>query len=135
MGSQNPGSAVPSRQADRLQERGNEMKVALYARVSSEGQAEKETPIAGQLRALRKHALDRGWEVVAAYVDGAESARTANRPAFKEMVAAARKKSKPFEAILIWKLSRFARNREDSIIYKSLFRKHGVQAAFLRYFI
>ena len=26
-----------------------------------------------------------------------------------------------------WKLSRFARNREDSIIYKSLLRKHGVQ--------
>ncbi|HVP57013.1 MAG TPA: recombinase family protein, partial [bacterium] len=31
------------------------------------------------------------------------------------------------EAILVWKLSRFARNREDSIIYKSLLRKHGVQ--------
>ena len=28
---------------------------------------------------------------------------------------------------LICKLSRFARNREDSIIYKSLLRKHGVQ--------
>jgi DNA invertase Pin-like site-specific DNA recombinase len=32
----------------------------------------------------------------------------------------------PFEAILIWKFSRFARNREDAIIYKSLLRKHGV---------
>ena len=33
----------------------------------------------------------------------------------------------PFAAILVWKLSRFARNREDSIIYKSFLRKHGVQ--------
>jgi len=44
------------------------------------------------------------------------------------MVAAARRKTRPFEAILVWKLSRFARNQEDSIICKSLFRKHGVQA-------
>jgi site-specific DNA recombinase len=37
-----------------------------------------------------------------------------------------KKKSKPFETILIWKHSRFARNREDAIIYKSLLRKLGV---------
>ncbi|MBE0415295.1 MAG: recombinase family protein [Dehalococcoidia bacterium] len=43
------------------------------------------------------------------------------------MIATARQKLPPFEAILVWKLSRFARNREDSIIYKSLLRKHGVQ--------
>ena len=43
------------------------------------------------------------------------------------MIAAARRKNKPFDAILVWKLSRFARNREDSIIYKSLLRKHDVQ--------
>jgi len=43
------------------------------------------------------------------------------------MIATARQKVTPFEAILVWKLSRFARNREDSIIYKSLLRKHGVQ--------
>jgi len=106
---------------------GKPMKVALYARVSSERQAEKDLAIPGQLKALKRYALERGWEILAEYVDEAESARTANRPKFKEMVAAARRKSKPFEAILVWKLSRFARNREDSIIYKSLLRKHGVQ--------
>ena len=103
------------------------MKVACYARVSSERQAEKDLSIPAQLKALKRYALERGWEVASEYVDEAESARTANRPKFKEMVAAARRKSKPFEAILVWKLSRFARNREDSIIYKSLLRKQGVQ--------
>ena len=103
------------------------MKVALYARGSSERQAEKDLSIPAQLKALKKYALERSWEVVAEYVDEAESARTANRPKFKEMVVAARRKSKPFDGILVWKLSRFARNREDSIIYKSLLRKHGVQ--------
>ena len=103
------------------------MRVVCYARVSSERQAEKDLSIPAQLKALRRYALERNWELVGEYIDEAESARTANRPKFKEMVAAARRKSKSFEAILVWKLSRFARNREDSVIYKSLLKKHGVQ--------
>ena len=60
-------------------------------------------------------------------VDEAESARTTDRPAFQQMISEAKQKSSPFEAIVVWKLNRFARNREDSIIYKSLLRKRGVQ--------
>src|SRR5688572_32410820 len=102
------------------------MKVVLYARVSSEKQAEKDLSIAAQLKALRKYALERGWETSREFVDEAESARSANRPAFKEMIALGRQRHKCFDAILVWKLSRFARNREDSIIYKSLLRKYGI---------
>jgi len=102
------------------------MRVVLYARVSSEKQAEKDLSIAAQLKALRKYAVEHGWEVYKEFVDEAESARSANRPAFKEMVALAKQKHKFFDTILVWKLSRFARNREDSIIYKSLLRKCGV---------
>jgi DNA invertase Pin-like site-specific DNA recombinase len=102
------------------------MKVVLYARVSSDRQAEKDLSITAQLKALRKYAVERDWEVLKEFVDEAESARSANRPAFKEMISLARQRHKSFAAILVWKLSRFARNREDSIIYKSLLRKHGV---------
>ena len=102
------------------------MRVAIYARVSSERQAEKELSIPAQLKALKKHALNQGWDVVAEYVDEAESARSANRPAFKEMIAAAKNKVKPFDCILVWKLSRFARNREDSVIYKSLLKRRKI---------
>jgi site-specific DNA recombinase len=42
------------------------------------------------------------------------------------MISMSRRPSKPFEAILVWKYSRFARSREDSIVYKTLLRKHGV---------
>jgi site-specific DNA recombinase len=103
------------------------MNVVCYARVSSEKQAEKDLSIPAQLKALKKYALEHGWGVVAEYVDEAESARTANRPQFREMISAAKRKYKPFDAILVWKLSRFARNREDSILYKSLLRRHGIQ--------
>ena len=102
------------------------MRVVLYARVSSERQAEKDLSISAQLKALRKHASERGWDVYKEFVDEAESARSANRPAFKEMIALAKQRYKLFDAILVWKLSRFARNREDSIIYKSLLRKFGI---------
>jgi site-specific DNA recombinase len=101
------------------------MRVVLYARVSSEKQAEKDLSISAQLKALRNYAEDRGWKVHKEYIDEAESARTANRPAFQQMIAHA--KQRQFDAILVWKMSRFARNREDSIIYKSLLRKYGVK--------
>ena len=104
----------------------NGMKATIYARVSSEKQAEKDLSIPSQLKALRKYALQRGCEIVSEYVDEAESAKSASRPAFQEMIAAAKSKEKPFDTILVWKLSRFARNREDSIIYKSLLRKRGI---------
>ena len=102
------------------------VRVALYARVSSERQAEKELSIPAQLKALKKYAINRGWDVVAEFVDEAESARSANRPAFKEMITAAKNKTKPFDNILVWKLSRFARNREDSVIYKSLLKRRDI---------
>lgn len=101
-------------------------RVAIYARVSSEKQ-DTDLSISAQLKALRDWASRNDCIVVKEYVDEAESGRSIDRPGFKEMIATARQKNPAFETILVWKLSRFARNREDSIIYKSLLRKHGVQ--------
>ena len=61
------------------------------------------------------------------YVDEAESGRSAHRPQFQRMVADVRRDPTPFNAVLVWKYSRFARSREDSIVYKALLRKHNVQ--------
>ena len=102
------------------------MNAALYARVSSDRQ-DVDLSISAQLKALREYASRNGYMVGKEYVDEAESGRSIDRPGFQNMIATARQKGTPFEAILVWKLSRFARNREDSIIYKSLLRKHGVQ--------
>jgi site-specific DNA recombinase len=101
-------------------------KVAIYARVSSEKQ-DIDLSISAQLKALREYSSRNNHIVTKEYIDEAESGRSIDRPGFKEMISAARQKPAPFEAILVWKLSRFARNREDSIIYKSLLRKHGIQ--------
>ncbi len=102
------------------------MNVALYARVSSEKQAEKDLSIKSQLKHLRQYAIKHKWHVVDEFIDEAESARSSNRPAFQRMIALAKQKKPPFEGILVWKLNRFARNREDSIIIKALLRKKGI---------
>lgn len=58
------------------------------------------------------------------YVDEGISGRhTGNRPAFQKMIQTARRQEKPFQVILLWKFSRFARNREDAILYKSMLRR------------
>ena len=102
------------------------MKVALYARVSSEKQ-DVDLSISAQLKAMREFVKNNGHQVVKEFVDEAESGRTSARPAFREMIALARRPNKPFSAILVWKYSRFARNREDSILYKAMLKKAGVQ--------
>ena len=102
------------------------MNIVLYARVSSEKQVENDLSISAQLKALRNYATKNEWTVYREFIDEAESARTANRPSFQKMISLAKQKPKLFDTILVWKLSRFARNREDSIIYKSLLRRRGI---------
>ena len=99
------------------------MKVALYARVSSDRQAEAETPIEGQLTELRAHAQSKGWEVIKEYIEEGVSARSDRRPIFQEMIADAKTNRYGFEAIIVWKFSRFARNFDDSVTYKTLLRR------------
>lgn len=103
------------------------MKVVLYARVSSEAQ-DVSLSIGAQLKALREYAERNGYTIVREFIDEAESGRSiSKRPAFREMVSLGRSPQKAFDAILVWKYSRFARNRADSIVYKTILRKLGIQ--------
>ena len=104
---------------------------ALYVRCSADKQAEKDLSIPAQLDACRAAAAQRGWEVVAEFVDEAESARTDNRPAFRDMLAAAREKPLPFQYILVWKFSRFSRNREHSVLHERQLERRGVRVVSL----
>ena len=101
-------------------------KVVIYARVSSNAQ-DVDLSISAQLKALRDYANHNGYLAVREFVDEAESGKTTDRPAFRQMISLARSPQKPFEVILVWKFSRFARNREDSIVHKAMLRKNGVQ--------
>lgn len=99
-------------------------KAAAYIRVSTDEQTEFSPD--SQLKAIRSYAQSHGFELPEEYVfvdEGISGRRAEKRPAFQKMIGTAKLRPKPFDAILLWKFSRFARNREDSIVYKSMLRK------------
>lgn len=99
------------------------MKGVIYARYSCDNQ--REESIEGQLRDCKEYAKRHDILVVDTYIDRAFSAKTDRRPAFQQMIKDSTKRG--FEAIIVWKLDRFARNRYDSATYKAKLRKNGVR--------
>ncbi len=104
------------------------MKIAAaYIRVSTDDQTELSPD--SQIKNIREYAKSHDMIVPDEYVfrdDGISGRTTAKRPDFNRMIATAKQKTKPFECILVWKFSRFARNREDAVVYKSMLRKNGI---------
>ena len=97
---------------------------AAYIRVSTDDQVEY-SPDA-QLVEIRKYAASHGYVLPTEFIfldEGISGKHTETRPEFNRMIGTAKQKPRPFDAILLWKFSRFARNREDSIVYKSMLRR------------
>lgn len=97
---------------------------AAYIRVSTDEQAEQSPE--SQLIEIRKYADRNGIILPDEYIfmdEGISGKRTENRPAFMQMIGTAKERPAPFDTILLWKFSRFARNQEESIVYKALLRK------------
>lgn len=105
------------------------MKIAAaYIRVSDERQDEYSPE--SQLKLIRDFAKRNDFIVPQEYVffdDGISAKSTKKRDKFNEMIGIAKTKPQPFEAILVWKFSRFARNQEQSIVYKSLLKKNHIE--------
>ncbi len=99
------------------------MKAVIYARYSSDNQ--REESIEGQLRECTAYCAKNDITILRSYIDRALSAKTDNRPDFQRMVKDSAKGL--FDAVIVWKLDRFARNRYDSAHYKAQLRKYGVK--------
>lgn len=99
---------------------------ALYIRVSTADQTEL-SPDAQQ-RLLLDYAKKNGIVIAKEFIfEESVSGRHADRrPKFQEMIALAKQDSHPIDVILVWKYSRFARNQEESIVYKSLLKKNNI---------
>ena len=104
------------------------MKIAAaYIRVSDERQDEYSPE--SQLKLIRDFAKRNDYIVPQEFVffdDGISAKSTKKRDRFNEMISIAKSKPQQFEAILVWKFSRFARNQEQSIVYKSLLKKNNI---------
>ena len=97
-----------------------------YVRVSTDKQEELSPD--SQAKLLKDFAHKNGIIISKIFYELGVSGRKAEkRPEFQKMIAMAKSSDHPVDAILVWKFSRFARNQEESIVYKSLLKKkHNV---------
>lgn len=99
----------------------------LYIRVSTDEQLEL-SPDA-QERLLLDYAHKNNILINKEHIffeNGISGRKADKRPEFQKMIALAKSKEHPFDIILVWKFSRFARNQEESIVYKSLLKRNNV---------
>ncbi|MGQ3671005.1 recombinase family protein [Xanthobacter sp. TB0136] len=85
------------------------MKVAIYARYSSDNQ--RDASIADQLRMCRLHAEKQGWHIVEEYTDHAISGASLLRPGIQAMISDAARGR--FDLILSEAMDRLSRDQED----------------------
>lgn len=99
---------------------------AVYTRVSTDEQAREGYSLDAQLKAIKKYAQNNDILIDSKYIfsdEGISGRKAEKRPAFMEMIKQAKSKPKKFDLILVHKFDRFSRNREDSVVYKSLLKK------------
>jgi len=84
-------------------------RAALYARVSTLSGQNPEM----QLAELREFAARRGWTIANEYVDRGISGAKESRPALNRLMRDAHRRR--FDAVLVWKLDRFARSLKQLV--------------------
>jgi DNA invertase Pin-like site-specific DNA recombinase len=102
------------------------MNCLLYARVSTDKQAQKDLSIPAQIEAMRVYAKKNGWKIAGHFVDEGESARTANRPELKRLIEQC-KENKSVDAVIVHKIDRLARNLIDYATIKAILKQKGIR--------
>ncbi len=104
------------------------IKAVIYARYSSHSQ--REESIEGQLRECKDYADRNGFVIIGEYIDRALSGKTDNREDFQRLIRDSEKGN--FQAVIMYTLDRFARNRYDSATYKAKLKKNGVKVYYAK---
>jgi DNA invertase Pin-like site-specific DNA recombinase len=99
-----------------------EMRVAIYARVSTANNGQDPTM---QTRELREYAERRGWKVFAEYVDIGISGTKETRPELDRLMADAHRRR--FDAVVVWKFDRFARSVSHLLRALETFKAQGIE--------
>lgn len=99
----------------------------VYARYSSHNQGEQS--IEGQLAAAKKYAAGKGYTIIHEYIDRAMTGRNDNRDEFQRMLSDTGKHQ--FKVIIVWKVDRFGRNREEITFNKYRCKKNGVRVEYV----
>lgn len=100
-------------------------RAAIYIRVSLEEQAKYGFSIEGQLDELKQYCKLNKLSIHDVYIDrGASGSKVAGRPELKRMLADAGRRK--FDLVLIWRISRLARNLVDLLSIVERLNRHKV---------
>lgn len=70
------------------------------------------------------------FTIIDEYIDRAISGKTDNRPSFQKLIKDSERGQ--FDAVIMYTLDRFARNRYDSAVYKAKLKKNGVKVFYAK---
>lgn len=104
----------------------------IYARVSTARQETKGLSIPGQVERCGDAASQAGFRVARVFREAESASEDAEkRPVFQEAVAFALDKDNGISAFIVYDTSRFARRREDAVVYKTILRRKGVRIIYV----
>jgi site-specific DNA recombinase len=107
-----------------------EKPIGIWIRVSTEDQAQGESPKHHEMRAL-SYAESRGWKVVETYhLEGVSGKSVMEHPETKRMMSDVRKKR--IAGLIFSKLARLARNTKELLEFSEYFREHGADLVSLQ---
>lgn len=110
----------------------NLKRAVSYVRVSTRGQAERDGEIDGysipaQREANKAKALSLGAVVIKEFADKGASAKYINRPALQDMLDYVKDTENEVAFVIVHKLDRLARNREDDVMIRRIIRESGAK--------
>lgn len=91
------------------------MKAALYLRVSTDAQADKDLSLPAQEAQLKAVAADKGWEVAEVFREAGKTGTNDARPQLQALLAAATSKKPPFDIVMVYAVDRFGRGPADPL--------------------
>lgn len=107
------------------------LKAAIYARYSSDEQ--KATSITDQIRDNTEYAEQNNMRIVKIYIDEAVSGKIDKRREFQQMLTDS--KLGIFDAVIVWKMDRFGRNKDDIVINRYALKKNGVKLHYAKEYV
>ena len=101
-------------------------RAALYLRVSTSRQAEKDLSIPDQRRQAEANCKSKNWPVVAEYVEPGRTATDDKRPKLQQLIADAMRPDRPFDVVVVHSFSRFFRDAFQFEFYRRKLERYGV---------
>ena len=100
-------------------------RAVIYCRVSTTEQT-KNLSLPVQEKACREYCDREGYEIAAIFIEEGESAKTIERPKFKELLAFCRQRKNRVDAVVVNSISRFSRDKYSHVTVRALLSKLNI---------